>query len=30
MKPTAIIAEDESLLREQLRELLAAAWPEPP
>jgi DNA-binding LytR/AlgR family response regulator len=28
MNPRAIIAEDESLLREQLRELLAAAWPE--
>src|SRR5205809_7684418 len=28
MNPTAMLAEDESLLREQLRELLAAAWPE--
>jgi DNA-binding LytR/AlgR family response regulator len=28
MNPRAIVAEDESLLREQLRELLAAAWPE--
>jgi DNA-binding LytR/AlgR family response regulator len=28
MNPRAILAEDESLLREQLRELLAAAWPE--
>jgi len=28
MNPRAIIAEDESLLREQLRDLLAAAWPE--
>jgi len=28
MNPRAIIAEDESLLRDQLRELLAAAWPE--
>ncbi|HZZ95132.1 MAG TPA: LytTR family DNA-binding domain-containing protein [Usitatibacter sp.] len=28
MKPRAVLAEDESLLREQLRELLAAAWPE--
>jgi DNA-binding LytR/AlgR family response regulator len=28
MNPKAILAEDESLLREQLRELLAAAWPE--
>ena len=28
MNPTAILAEDEHLLRDQLRELLAAAWPE--
>lgn len=28
MKPRAVIAEDETLLREQLQELLAAAWPE--
>ena len=28
MNPKAVLAEDESLLREQLRELLAAAWPE--
>jgi DNA-binding LytR/AlgR family response regulator len=28
MNPKAILAEDEPLLREQLRELLAAAWPE--
>jgi DNA-binding LytR/AlgR family response regulator len=28
MKPRAVLAEDEALLREQLRELLAAAWPE--
>ncbi len=28
MSVTAVIAEDESLLREQLAELLAAAWPE--
>ena len=28
MSPKAVLAEDESLLREQLRELLAAAWPE--
>jgi DNA-binding LytR/AlgR family response regulator len=28
MNPRAILAEDEPLLREQLRELLAAAWPE--
>ena len=28
MNPRAVLAEDESLLREQLRELLAAAWPE--
>jgi DNA-binding LytR/AlgR family response regulator len=28
MIPRAILAEDESLLRDQLRELLAAAWPE--
>jgi len=28
MNPKGIIAEDEPLLREQLRELLAAAWPE--
>ena len=28
MNPRAIIAEDEPLLREQMRELLAAAWPE--
>jgi DNA-binding LytR/AlgR family response regulator len=28
VNPRAILAEDESLLREQLRELLAAAWPE--
>ena len=28
MNPTAVVAEDESLLREQLSELLAAAWPE--
>jgi DNA-binding LytR/AlgR family response regulator len=28
MNPRAVIAEDESLLRDQLRELLAAAWPE--
>jgi DNA-binding LytR/AlgR family response regulator len=28
MNPRAVIAEDEPLLREQLRELLAAAWPE--
>jgi len=28
VNPKAVIAEDESLLREQLRELLAAAWPE--
>lgn len=28
MKTTAVIAEDESLLRDQLAELLAAAWPE--
>jgi DNA-binding LytR/AlgR family response regulator len=28
MKPRAVVAEDESLLRDQMRELLAAAWPE--
>jgi DNA-binding LytR/AlgR family response regulator len=28
MNPRAVIAEDEPVLREQLRELLAAAWPE--
>ncbi len=28
MNPKAILAEDESLLRDQLSELLAAAWPE--
>lgn len=28
MPPRVLIAEDESLLREQLRELLAAGWPE--
>ena len=28
MSPRAVLAEDESLLRDQLRELLAAAWPE--
>jgi len=28
MNPRAVLAEDESLLREQLVELLAAAWPE--
>ena len=28
MNPRAILAEDEPVLREQLRELLAAAWPE--
>lgn len=28
MNAKAVLAEDESLLREQLRELLAAAWPE--
>jgi DNA-binding LytR/AlgR family response regulator len=28
MRPKAVLAEDEPLLREQLRELLAAAWPE--
>jgi DNA-binding LytR/AlgR family response regulator len=28
MRPRAVIAEDEALLREQLRELLAATWPE--
>ena len=28
MNPRAILAEDEALLRDQLRELLAAAWPE--
>jgi DNA-binding LytR/AlgR family response regulator len=28
MKPTALLVEDESLLREQLREMLRAAWPE--
>jgi DNA-binding LytR/AlgR family response regulator len=28
MRPRGVIAEDEALLREQLRELLAAAWPE--
>jgi DNA-binding LytR/AlgR family response regulator len=28
MRPKAVLAEDESLLREQLSELLAAAWPE--
>ena len=28
MRPRAIVAEDEALLREQLAELLAAAWPE--
>jgi DNA-binding LytR/AlgR family response regulator len=28
VNPRAVIAEDESLLREQLRDLLAAAWPE--
>jgi DNA-binding LytR/AlgR family response regulator len=28
MKPRAVLAEDEALLREQLAELLAAAWPE--
>ena len=28
MRPRAILAEDESILRDQLRELLAAAWPE--
>ena len=26
--PTAVIAEDEPLLRAQLKELLKAAWPE--
>ena len=28
MNPRAVLAEDESVLREQLRELLATAWPE--
>jgi DNA-binding LytR/AlgR family response regulator len=28
MRPRGVLAEDEALLREQLRELLAAAWPE--
>jgi DNA-binding LytR/AlgR family response regulator len=28
MRPKAVLAEDEVLLREQLQELLAAAWPE--
>ena len=28
MNATAVIAEDETLLRDQLAELLAAAWPE--
>jgi DNA-binding LytR/AlgR family response regulator len=28
MKPRAVVAEDEAVLREQLCELLAAAWPE--
>ena len=28
MQPRVLIAEDEALLREQLRELLTAAWPE--
>jgi len=28
MRPRALIAEDESVLREQLKELLRAAWPE--
>jgi len=28
MNPRGVLAEDEPLLREQLRELLAAAWPE--
>jgi DNA-binding LytR/AlgR family response regulator len=28
VNPRALIAEDETLLRDQLRELLAAAWPE--
>jgi DNA-binding LytR/AlgR family response regulator len=28
MNPKAVLAEDESLLREQMRDLLAAAWPE--
>jgi DNA-binding LytR/AlgR family response regulator len=28
VRPRALLAEDEALLREQLRELLAAAWPE--
>ena len=28
MNPRAVLAEDESVLREQLRELLAAAWPQ--
>jgi DNA-binding LytR/AlgR family response regulator len=28
LRPRAILAEDESILRDQLRELLAAAWPE--
>ena len=27
-QPTAVLAEDERVLRDQLRELLAAAWPE--
>lgn len=28
MRPTALLVEDESLLREQLREMLRAAWPQ--
>ena len=28
MNPRAVVAEDEALLRDQLRELLGAAWPE--
>ena len=28
MRPRAVLAEDEPLQRAQLRELLAAAWPE--
>ena len=28
VRPTALIAEDEPLLRDQMRDLLAAAWPE--
>ena len=28
MRPTALIAEDEELMRARLREALAAAWPE--